>query len=399
MKYNVKALSIIQVIQDETGIVPDEKTRDCPICGHKKCFKLYPSNTYNCWAASGCNGGGSPIDVVMSVHNMSSDDAIKYLIEQYFDETKPERVLIPRPVINNKPEPKKFILDIELNNYFLLYLSKQPEDKTSIEYLDSRGLFKEVREKYNIQNIGNYYKTNNHLHKHFGVNRLEKAGYLSDKGNLLFFNRIIIPYMSGNDVIFMQGRAINPNETVKYLNLKCDKMPFNLNNISNATTDTIYIVEGAFDAISANELGYDAVALGSWSLPEKQLKKLLHIIKKNNKKCIFFMDDEKATIALNKTKISGMNISDYCDSIGVFFKMQYLDSESKQDFNNLLINDLCEVDNTMIEHISSQLKRGTYKTKSFRNHSPAQIKQVCKTLINRNKDITFNNDFNAFISL
>lgn len=63
--------------------------------------------------------------------------------------------------------------------------------------------------------------------------------------------RLIIPYFKNGKVIFYQGRDLTGLSKLKYLSAELPKknILFNIDQLWRATTDPLYVTEGAFDAI------------------------------------------------------------------------------------------------------------------------------------------------------
>jgi DNA primase len=133
---------------------------------------------------------------------------------------------------------------------------------------------------------------NNHLKKEFSNSELTRAGLISDKGNLIFFNhRIMIPYLYKNTIVYLRGRYFDQdNQTVKeammkYLGIKNDAVNvngsrrfYNIDTLNSCHEGReLYITEGEFDTMMIEQNMFPSVAIpGAGNTPnEVQLNKLL----------------------------------------------------------------------------------------------------------------------------
>lgn len=168
------------------------------------------------------------------------------------------------------------------------YAMSKGFDRTALNYLmKDRGLQLRALEQFKIFFISNYYELNQHLKKVFDLEDLQRAGLMSDKGNLIFAkHRIIIPYLHNNEIVYMRARYYDENgsthtEGTKYIGLRNDELGVNRakrlfnHSVGGEMLDgeKLYITEGEFDTIALSGLGYNAVGIpGAGSLPD--LKKL-----------------------------------------------------------------------------------------------------------------------------
>ena len=171
------------------------------------------------------------------------------------------------------------------------YCRRYESDYHFTNYLNiDRKLDWETIAKFKLFYIGNYFEVNNHLRKQFDVNDLRRAGIVNEKGNLIFAkHRIIIPYITNGQIIYLRGRFFDQEfntkcSGTKYIGLKNDALGVNtakrLFNLSTLKTiwyfERVFIVEGEFDAMILEQNGFNSIAIpGVGNLPEKQLKKLL----------------------------------------------------------------------------------------------------------------------------
>jgi len=221
-------------------------------------------NRYKCFA---CGEQGSIIDLYKNVACVDLGQAIKELSEM---------AGLQDPNITNKFGGYK-----EYTSYNEVIESEEEKnisnavyeemknfcnglDEESIDYLrgNSRGLTDETIGKFKLFSIKDYEATNSHLKSKFTTKELETAGVISSKGNLLFYkHKIIIPFIEKGKIVFLQGRTTEDAKP-KYIHLKKRVALFNTDILSKLNKgEKVYICEGAFDVISMEQNGYNAVGI------------------------------------------------------------------------------------------------------------------------------------------
>jgi len=137
-------------------------------------------------------------------------------------------------------------------------------DKESLDYLtsDKRGLTEQTASDFLLCNIRDYQTIDKGLKAKFDKDELQKAGVLSDEGNLIFYkHKVIIPFLSEGRVVFLQGRRTDEGQP-KYLHIKRPVPLFNTDKLKELEKgDKVYLAEGAFDAMILEQNGYNAVAI------------------------------------------------------------------------------------------------------------------------------------------
>ncbi len=128
----------------------------------------------------------------------------------------------------------------------------------------TRGLTPETVCRFQIFGINDYQATNKYLSDRFAREDLKQAGLVSDNGNLIFYkHKILIPFLEGGKIVFLQGRKTEAGDGSKYLMLKDRPVPlFNADTLKDLTPGAkVYICEGVFDAMSLAQRGFNAVAI------------------------------------------------------------------------------------------------------------------------------------------
>jgi len=176
-------------------------------------------------------------------------------------------------------------------NIFKDYLnfshSELLKNKEAINYLNKRGLNKEIINEFKIGFVpwnNNFYDT---LHEKFSEDEINLTGlyYKNEKINKYvdrFNSRILFPInnLSGDTIAF-GGRIIKTTNLAKYINspetefYKKGNMIFNLDKakLCRSETDEVIIVEGYMDVVSLYSAGIkNVIANSGTALTEKQIK-------------------------------------------------------------------------------------------------------------------------------
>lgn len=307
----IKTLSIVQLYEHETGYcVKHNHGNVCPLCGsgthdnHTGAFSLYPSKqSFYCYA---CQRGGSVLDFAAALRGCDTKNAAEYLNREYFHgqalrqrdtatntikttnaaATFTQKQLKEQPTNAAGTSSNNYKIDSEVNKIIFEIVTTAGEDMNLLQYLDGRGITSDIRARWCIKtfNASSYATINRELHKRFAVGKLQAAGVLSPKNNFLFYNHRILFFNRNNrgDFLNIKARAVPGTETekkAKYLNQHGEKYPFCTTSIYTAHPgESVAIVEGEIDAISMNELGGVAVAVGGVGDNPTIYKGLLELI-------------------------------------------------------------------------------------------------------------------------
>ena len=171
---------------------------------------------------------------------------------------------------------------IEIMNYIALYLvqklSKEIKDKyilgcEKFPYMAFKweevtmqwyGLREEIVEEYKIWFSPNTKELFNLLMERYNKETIDKLWLFDSRGMPLFKNRIVIPYIIEENVVYFIARQteLTPAtkfEEGKYKNQSIDNKY--LYNEWNLYRDCVFITEGAFDCLSLKNIWYDSIAL------------------------------------------------------------------------------------------------------------------------------------------
>ena len=233
----------------------NEKTPSFSVNVQKGIFKCF-----------GCGEGGDAISFLMKINNQSFSDVIRDLADQFGIE-------LPNSKGDSKQysEEKQKAKDL-LNktcDYYHNNLLTSPDAKNALDYLQKRGITREIIDEYKIgYSLKGYSELQKQFKSEFTPSVFEKAGMVvkTEKGDIVdrFRHRIMIPIRDeAGSVIAFGARAIDEGQSPKYLNSP-DTILYNksrvLYGIDKAKNkmiedDFVVIMEGYFDVISAQAAG------------------------------------------------------------------------------------------------------------------------------------------------
>lgn len=281
--------------------VNGKDTYICPFCGHGKGgdgLQIVPAEKggdgtqLHCF---NCGFHGDIIDLYEKQNNCSYLDAFKALCEYFHITIDAEATRTPAeprkteqgintPTTENAPETATESPD------FTAYLNEcytHRNDPAAVEYLSFRGISRETATAY-------------------------KLGYDPRK-------RLLIIPASRH---FYVARNTNPEAEIRYKNPKgATPELFNAQAIYNKDGRPVFVVEGAFDALSIIEAGGLAVALNSTSNYNKLLEMLTEQKTKNT--LILCLDNDDAGADKTQGIIKGLqelNISHITADIATGYK-------------------------------------------------------------------------------
>ena len=210
------------------------------------------TNRFKCFA---CGISGSVIDIYKELKGVDTGEAIRALsglagLDKFKAVDKPAGEI--KPAVNIK------------GLYEALRSFCGELDAESLNYLTSkaRGLKPEIITRFKLFSIKDYSKANQYLKDSFNREQLQQAGLISDEGNLIFYkHKVIIPFYEGAELVFLQARRLDADQP-RYLHLKKPVPIFNLNTLNGLKAgDKLYICEGAFDAMTLEQAGFNAIAI------------------------------------------------------------------------------------------------------------------------------------------
>jgi DNA primase len=224
------------------------------------------TNRFKCFA---CGVKGSVIDLYKEVKGVDTAEAIRELAKRAgicTQQARPNHKEAPRQAIfsrdirkdANSPKGQERAVFKGLRDYCGAI------GQEAVKYLTgkTRGLTRQTIERFKVFSINDYAKTNNYLKATFRKEDLQRAGLLSDEGNLIFYrHKIIVPFYDDGEIIFLQGRRTD-QEHPRYLHIKKEVPLFNTDTLKTMQAgDRVYLCEGVFDAMILEQEGFKAVAI------------------------------------------------------------------------------------------------------------------------------------------
>lgn len=342
------------------------------------------SEKKNIWKCFVCNNGGDAVKFIALSNNIERFEALKLACEKYGLVNNEE---LNKYINSNKNENYKVneVMKKTMNfaiDYANKLLLKEIKDKQysesdvdkALDYLKSRGITKELINKYQIgfipwngifQNWNNYDYQNDEL-------KFYESGLIDEKNKDVFKNRIIFPLKNFNDeAVGIIGRDITNQSEAKYLISKnsaiFNKSECYFGNFENSTEPT-YITEGTFDAISvAKYLNKEnSISFLGTQISEEQTKFLKYEKQVNN--VVIIPDNDNA----------GYKAID--DLSKILFKNKMSVFIAKTNFKKY--KDINEIVSKEIDNIKDFEKDFNKKTDSYNSW---KIKEYKDYLINKNE--------------
>ena len=245
------------------------------------------TNTFKCYA---CDKWGDAINFYAEIHKISNGQAIRELAKTYgLLRGVFEDVIITTPDEEAKPEifnPKPYTPIYKALKEFC----GEPTEET-IKYLigDKRGLTEETIKRFKIFDIKDYKKTKEFLIKSFDFGDLREISLIDSKNRFVFTkNKIIIPLIEDGKIVCLRARFFDkgiaePRQITttysypKYLSLKGISGRFyNTDRLKDIKAgERLYLCEGEFDTMIAEQNGLKSIGLLGVSNYNKQMIKRL----------------------------------------------------------------------------------------------------------------------------
>lgn len=281
----------------------------CPFHKEKTpSFSVNPSKgIFKCF---GCGEGGDSLSYLMKTRGIAFNELIKELANEFGIE-------LPNTYsgVNNKNIKEQMIKACtKAAEYYQQKLFTSSDGADALKYLNNREIDEKIIKRYVL---GFASKEQNQLYTSlkdkFSDEVLEKAGLIlkTQKNEYIdrFRNRIIIPIHDENgDIVAFGARAIEEGQNPKYLN-SSDSLIYNKSKLlyglyfakeAIKQSDSIIIMEGYFDVISAQAHGIEnCVASCGTSLTTEHVK-LISRYSKSRKIYLSFDTDSAGLKAANR---------------------------------------------------------------------------------------------------
>ena len=372
----------------------DKNKALCPFHDdHSPSFSVHPEKQiYKCFS---CGESGNVITFVEKINGVSFEEAVKILAD---------RVGIKLDIKSPRKRNEKLEKYYDINDTALKYFKNNlfsNEGKQAIDYLNKRGVDKDIINEFNIGLASNN-KLTKLLEGKYDVNDLLSVDICKDingKYYDTFQNRIIFPIMDeNNNIVAFSGRKylsddLKDNTLSKYVNsketiiFKKNNVLYNINNslLNIKKSKEIIITEGFMDTIRMSQIGYkNVVALMGTAFTHEHLEMIL----KYKCRVVLNLDQDgpgkSATINVgdiltkNNIDVSVIVFDDYKDSDEfiiskgkeafdvaynnripfIDFKLNYLknsknmkDSSEISKYINEAINALNEIDDDILKEL------------------------------------------------
>ena len=268
----------------------------CPFHGEKTASMSFTDveNLFHCF---GCKMGGDVFKYIQEINNLEFQDAVEFVADNYGFKLS----------YTNTGQNEDFKKYQSKMNIIINYFKETMESKVSkkaVDYLISRGFDSEDIKKYNVSFIDSDVEKFQKYCKKNEINNqdLKRLGFMSSNGNFLFKNRILFPILNiRTETVAFGGRALD-DFGPKYLN-SSESLLYKKNKNLYFTTDFIssikkkgyvFLVEGYFDVLALNKLGYSNVASPSGTALTIQQ---LDILSRYTKKILLCFDNDEAGLA------------------------------------------------------------------------------------------------------
>ena len=370
----------------------------CPFHGEKTASMSFTDveNLFHCF---GCKMGGDIYKYVQEINNLEFQDAVELVAEKYgFKLTYTET--------SQTNDFKNFQQKINLIDEYFKEMMDSEKSKKAKEYLTSRKFNEQDLKRYGISFIDSNVED---FQKFCDKNKisdfdLKKLGFISSNDNFLFKNRIMFPILNfRSETIAYGGRALE-DFGPKYLN-SSDSVLYKKNRNLYFTKEFIssvkkkgyaFLVEGYFDVLSLNQLGYSNSASPSGTA--LTIQQLEAVSRYTNKILLCFDNDEaglKATERVleiknqvsNQLEIHCLNLPEKYKDISELF-------EDDEDIFSSVLKDNFEIIEFLIdkfiESTSDKKSIFNYFMKITSNLSPLEVDvslDLLSSKLNTAKDI------------
>ena len=340
----------------------------CPFHGEKTASMSFTDveNLFHCF---GCKEGGDIFKYVQEINNLEFQDAIEFVAEKYgFKLTYTQT--------SDNSDFKVYQEKIDLINNYFLETMKSNISKDAKAYLQKRKYDNIDIEKYSISFISKDEESFNKFCKSNEITKddLQRLGFISSNGNMLFKNRIMFPILSfRNNIIAFGGRAID-DFGPKYLN-SSDSVLYKKNRNLYFTNDFItatkkkgyaFIVEGYFDVLSLNKLGYANTASPSGTaLTYQQLES---VSKYTSKILICFDNDEAGLKATERVLEIKNQISKQVEFHCLNLPSEYKDISDVFESKPEIFDDILKDNDEIVEYLLNKFLKKESNKKSVFNY-------------------------------
>lgn len=320
--------NIVDVVSDVVVLKHGGKTYKgcCPFHQEKTpSFHVYPDK--GIFICFGCGEKGDVFAFVQKVKNIRFGEALRDLAHR-------TGVQIVETVEDRKEYDRRTLIMMlyqQANEYFRKLLRDPEQGLLARDYLAKRGITDDIIERFQLGYAPNTWDgLLSYLTQASKVtpDTLVEAGLVRHKAETnryydLFRHRLMVPiHDEQGRVIAFGGRALGADEQVKYINspespiyIKGEHLfAFHQAKESIRHSDSVIVVEGYFDAITAHQFGYtQTVATLGTALTERQAKLM---VRYTDSKRVFLCFDADAA-GQNAVNRGTATINQIAEGVGI----------------------------------------------------------------------------------
>ena len=340
----------------------------CPFHGEKTASMSFTDveNLFHCF---GCKMGGDVYKYVQEIHNLEFQDAVELVAEKYGFKLKYTET-------SQTNDFKNFQQKINLiDEYFKEMMDSKKSEKAK-EYLTSRKLNEEDLKRYDISFIDSNFED---FQKYCEKNKisdfdLKKLGFMSSNDNFLFKNRVMFPILSfRSETIAYGGRALE-DFGPKYLN-SSDSVLYKKNRNLYFTKEFIssvkkkgyaFLVEGYFDVLSLNQLGYSNSASPSGTA--LTIQQLEAVSRYTNKILLCFDNDEAGLKATERVLEIKNQVSNQLEIHCLNLPKKYKDISEMYEEDEDIFSSVLQDNDEIVEFLIDKFIESTSDKKSIFNY-------------------------------
>jgi DNA primase len=340
----------------------------CPFHGEKTASMSFTDveNLFHCF---GCKMGGDIYKYVQEIHNLEFQDAVELVSEKYgFKLTYTET--------SQTNDFKNFQQKINLIDEHFKKMMDSEKSKKAKAYLTSRKFNEQDLKKYDISFIDSNIED---FQKFCDKNKisdfdLKKLGFISSNNNFLFKNRIMFPILNfRSETIAYGGRALD-DFGPKYLN-SSDSVLYKKNRNLYFTKEFIssvkkkgyaFLVEGYFDVLSLNQLGYSNSASPSGTA--LTIQQLDAVSRYTNKILLCFDNDEAGLKATERVLEIKNQVSNQLEIHCLNLPEKYKDISELYEDDEDIFSSVLKDNHEIIEFLIDRFIASTSDKKSIFNY-------------------------------
>ena len=338
------------ILSSTTGKIRGNKGMAlCPFHGEKTASMSFTDeeNLFHCF---GCKEGGDIFKYIQLINSVEFQESVEIVADKYsFNLTYTDSKF--------ETNQKKLIEQIKkISDYFIKNMNEM-KSEDAVAYLIDRKLEGKDIKNYKIgfaekdeKKIIKFCKSSDISDSDF-----KKLGLFSDKGNFLFKNRIMFPITNfRSEVVGFGGRALE-DYGPKYLNssessiYKKNRTLYFLPNFLKDIKKNkfVIIVEGYFDVIAFNKLGYSNVASPSGTA--LTIQQLSQISKYTDEIYLCFDNDDAGIEATKRIVEIKNNISKDINLYTIQLPQEYKDISEYYESGNQNIKEIISDKKDLIE--------------------------------------------------